>query len=169
MDRKLAELQKHPDGPILFDPAGYKAYLDESETELNEKAAAQSRKQGIQKPEPQHTERRFRLRRAPRVYFPYVYRPRYRRRRQGHVDHLRRDVQADRGGELSGRTGAARGAHFQDRFRGAHVLQRDENGLEKCVACFLCAAACPRTAFISRRPRTPRRSGSRRGALCQGL
>ncbi len=32
---------------------------------------------------------------------------------------------------------------FQQRFRGAHVLQRDENGLEKCVACFLCAAACP--------------------------
>ena len=50
MDRKLAELQKHPDGPNPFvDPAGYKAYLDESETELNEKAAAQSRKQGIQK------------------------------------------------------------------------------------------------------------------------
>jgi NADH-quinone oxidoreductase subunit I len=23
------------------------------------------------------------------------------------------------------------------------VLQRDENGLEKCVACFLCAANCP--------------------------
>jgi NADH-quinone oxidoreductase subunit I len=33
--------------------------------------------------------------------------------------------------------------NFQERFRGAHVLQRDENGLEKCVACFLCAAACP--------------------------
>jgi NADH-quinone oxidoreductase subunit I len=32
---------------------------------------------------------------------------------------------------------------FQERFRGAHELQRDENGLEKCVACFLCAAACP--------------------------
>lgn len=32
---------------------------------------------------------------------------------------------------------------FQERFRGGHVLQRDENGLEKCVACFLCAAACP--------------------------
>src|SRR6202158_2170094 len=32
---------------------------------------------------------------------------------------------------------------FQERFRGAHVLQRDENGLEKCVACFLCAANCP--------------------------
>ena len=23
------------------------------------------------------------------------------------------------------------------------MLQRDENGMEKCVACFLCAAACP--------------------------
>lgn len=32
---------------------------------------------------------------------------------------------------------------FQERYRGAHVLQRDENGLEKCVACFLCASACP--------------------------
>lgn len=32
---------------------------------------------------------------------------------------------------------------FAERYRGAHVLQRDENGLEKCVACFLCAAACP--------------------------
>src|SRR5258708_19765034 len=34
-------------------------------------------------------------------------------------------------------------ALFQERFRGKHELQRDENGLEKCVACFLCAAACP--------------------------
>jgi len=32
---------------------------------------------------------------------------------------------------------------FQERFRGLHVLERDQNGLEKCVACFLCAAACP--------------------------
>ena len=32
---------------------------------------------------------------------------------------------------------------FQERFRGKHELQRDEHGLEKCVACFLCAAACP--------------------------
>src|ERR1051325_11296711 len=30
-----------------------------------------------------------------------------------------------------------------ERYRGLHVLQRDEQGLEKCVACFLCAAACP--------------------------
>lgn len=33
--------------------------------------------------------------------------------------------------------------HFEDRYRGIHVLRRDENGLEKCVACFLCSAACP--------------------------
>jgi NADH-quinone oxidoreductase subunit I len=32
---------------------------------------------------------------------------------------------------------------FEERYRGLHVLQRDEQGLEKCVACFLCAAACP--------------------------
>ena len=32
---------------------------------------------------------------------------------------------------------------FEDRYRGIHVLHRDENGLEKCVACFLCSAACP--------------------------
>jgi NADH-quinone oxidoreductase subunit I len=34
-------------------------------------------------------------------------------------------------------------ACLEERFRGKHVLQRDENGMEKCVACFLCAAACP--------------------------
>ena len=34
-------------------------------------------------------------------------------------------------------------ALFQERYRGVHELQRDENGMEKCVACFLCAAACP--------------------------
>jgi NADH-quinone oxidoreductase subunit I len=34
-------------------------------------------------------------------------------------------------------------AKLQERYRGVHELQRDENGLEKCVACFLCAAACP--------------------------
>ena len=32
---------------------------------------------------------------------------------------------------------------FQERYRGLHILQRDEQGLEKCVACFLCSAACP--------------------------
>jgi NADH-quinone oxidoreductase subunit I len=38
--------------------------------------------------------------------------------------------------------GPLRGARIEARYRGAHVLQRDENGLEKCVACFLCAANC---------------------------
>jgi NADH-quinone oxidoreductase subunit I len=32
---------------------------------------------------------------------------------------------------------------LEQRYRGIHVLQRDANGMEKCVACFLCAAACP--------------------------
>ena len=39
--------------------------------------------------------------------------------------------------------GPTRGAVFEQRYRGAHELQRDENGLEKCVACYLCAAAWP--------------------------
>ena len=29
------------------------------------------------------------------------------------------------------------------RFRGRHRLHVHENGLEKCVGCSLCAAACP--------------------------
>src|SRR5258708_26323492 len=39
--------------------------------------------------------------------------------------------------------GPLKGAVFQERFRGVQFLQRDEKGLEKCVACFLCAANCP--------------------------
>lgn len=31
----------------------------------------------------------------------------------------------------------------QPRYRGQHLLHVDENGAEKCVACYLCAAACP--------------------------
>jgi NADH-quinone oxidoreductase subunit I len=34
-------------------------------------------------------------------------------------------------------------ANLEGRYRGIHVLHRDENGLEKCAGCFLCSAACP--------------------------
>src|SRR5260221_5745966 len=34
------------------------------------------------------------------------------------------------------------------RFRGRHVLKRYDNGLEKCIGCSLCAAACPADAIF---------------------
>jgi len=34
------------------------------------------------------------------------------------------------------------------RFRGSHVLKRYEDGLEKCIGCSLCAAACPSDAIF---------------------
>jgi NADH-quinone oxidoreductase subunit I len=34
------------------------------------------------------------------------------------------------------------------RFRGRHVLKRYANGLEKCIGCALCAAACPADAIF---------------------
>src|SRR5436309_15908984 len=33
------------------------------------------------------------------------------------------------------------------KWRGKQVLMRDEDGLEKCVACGLCAVACPADAI----------------------
>jgi NADH-quinone oxidoreductase subunit I len=36
----------------------------------------------------------------------------------------------------------------KSRFRGRHVLTRYENGLEKCIGCALCAAACPADAIF---------------------
>jgi NADH-quinone oxidoreductase subunit I len=34
------------------------------------------------------------------------------------------------------------------RFRGRHSLKRYDNGLEKCIGCALCAAACPADAIF---------------------
>lgn len=34
------------------------------------------------------------------------------------------------------------------RFRGRHELKRYENGLERCIGCSLCAAACPADAIL---------------------
>jgi NADH-quinone oxidoreductase subunit I len=34
------------------------------------------------------------------------------------------------------------------RFRGRHQLQRHPDGLEKCIGCSLCAAACPSDAIL---------------------
>jgi len=34
------------------------------------------------------------------------------------------------------------------RFKGRHILKRYDNGLEKCIGCALCAAACPADAIF---------------------
>jgi len=63
-------------------------------------------------------------------------------------------------------------AQLEERYRGAHVLQRDENGLEKCVACFLCAAACPADCiYIEAAENTEERrfSGSERYAAVYNI
>jgi NADH-quinone oxidoreductase subunit I len=36
---------------------------------------------------------------------------------------------------------------MRERYKGRHHLRRYENGLEKCIGCSLCAAACPADAI----------------------
>lgn len=36
---------------------------------------------------------------------------------------------------------------FRERYKGRHHLKRYDNGLEKCIGCSLCAAACPADAI----------------------
>ena len=56
---------------------------------------------------------------------------------------LRRHLQADPQEARSRSSTRSTSAPLYPRFRGRHRLWTHENGLEKCVGCSLCAAACP--------------------------
>ena len=51
----------------------------------------------------------------------------------------------------------------QPRYRGQHLLHVDELGREKCVACFLCAAACPSECIYIEAADDPRAPDQRTG------
>ncbi len=51
----------------------------------------------------------------------------------------------------------------QPRYRGQHLLHVDELGREKCVACFLCAAACPSECIYIEAADDPRAPEERTG------
>ena len=58
---------------------------------------------------------------------------------------------------------------LEQRYRGVHVLQRDENGMEKCVACFLCAAACPSNCIYIEAAENTERRASAAGNVMRGF
>ena len=50
---------------------------------------------------------------------------------------------------------------LQPRFRGRHILTKHDNGLEKCIGCSLCAAACPAYAiYVEAAENTPEKTVS---------
>ncbi len=51
----------------------------------------------------------------------------------------------------------------QPRYRGQHLLHVDEDGKEKCVACFLCAADCPAECIYIEAVDDPRPAADRVG------